>query len=539
MRWAKTASKSTSFGFLASRRRISAEPPAGDLQLVMGRALGADPLRVDRAAADQEVVDRRLRVGPRAVVVAEQELRGPGRLEAPRAQLALERAHALAVHAQGRAHHRVAPRPRVAKPQRRQQVQRRRIRPAVVGGDAHQNVVVRDLGVLDDDVEVAVVVEDAGVEQLVLGVELAAAGVGRHQVVVRERRLRILVERLQVGVRRRRVDVEPVLLGVLAVVALGVVEPEEALLDDRVGTVPERQREAHPLALVADPEQPVLTPAIGARARLIVGEGLPRVASARVVLAHRSPLALGQVRTPCLPRDRPRPRRLQPVVLWGHVANPRTIQDPPLPAPRHPRISGGSRIICADETTPPLLRGARAPRPARRAGEDDPGLPHQGRAVRDRQAQRQVRPRTRRGGPVGRSHQQRTQGRLRLGDPRRRDDDRRRGLRRQGRVGALGQLRGRRRHLPRACRPGRLHCHLGHRRAHRHGARARLHAQGLRGARLRAAQDAGAEAPQDQGHQVGTDQARRARLPPRRRRDRRQRLPHDAGRARLPVLGGP
>ena len=71
----------------------------------------------------------------------------------------------------------VAPRPGVAEPQRRQQVQRRGVGAAVVRGDAHQDVVVRGLRVLDDHVEVAVVVEDPGVEQLVLVVLLAAAAV--------------------------------------------------------------------------------------------------------------------------------------------------------------------------------------------------------------------------------------------------------------------------------------------------------------------------------------------------------------------------
>ena len=44
----------------------------------------------------------------------------------------------------------------------------RRLGPAVVDRDPHQDVVGRGLGVLDEDVEVAVVVEDAGVEQLEL-----------------------------------------------------------------------------------------------------------------------------------------------------------------------------------------------------------------------------------------------------------------------------------------------------------------------------------------------------------------------------------
>ena len=51
--------------------------------------------------------------------------------------------------------------------------------------------------------------------------------------------------------RGRAVDVEVVLLHVLAVVALAVGEPEQPLLQDRVALVPQRQREAQPLLVVA------------------------------------------------------------------------------------------------------------------------------------------------------------------------------------------------------------------------------------------------------------------------------------------------
>ena len=206
--------------------------------------------------------------------------------------------------------------PRVAEPQRRQQVQRRRLRPAVVRGDAHQQVVVVRLRVLDLHVEVAVVVEHAGVEQLVLEVAEAALAVRPQQVVVRVRRLRVLVDALHVRVRRRAVDVEPVLLDVLAVVALGVRQPEHPLLEDRVGAVPQREREAQPLLVVGHAGDPVLAPAVGARARVVVREVAPRVAAAAVVLADRPPLALAQVWAPGLPRRRAGARRLQPIVLW-------------------------------------------------------------------------------------------------------------------------------------------------------------------------------------------------------------------------------
>ena len=57
----------------------------------------------------------------------------------------------------------LVPRPGVAKPKMRQDVDGRGFRPAIVNGDAHQNVIWRGLGVFDKDVEVTVVVKNARV----------------------------------------------------------------------------------------------------------------------------------------------------------------------------------------------------------------------------------------------------------------------------------------------------------------------------------------------------------------------------------------
>ena len=134
------------------------------------------------------------------------------------------------------------------------------------------------LGVLDEDVEVAVVVEDAGVEQLVLHLVAGAPAVRLHQIGVGIGRLRVLVEVLHVRVRRRAVEVEVVLLHVLAVVAFAVGQPEEPLLEDRILAVPQGQREAEALLVVGDAGEAVFAPAVGARAGLVVGEVVPGVA---------------------------------------------------------------------------------------------------------------------------------------------------------------------------------------------------------------------------------------------------------------------
>ena len=123
--------------------------------------------------------------------------------------------------------------------------------------------------------------------------------------------MRVLVEILHVRVGRRAVEVEVVLLDVLAVVAFAVGQSEEPLLEDRILPVPQGQREAQALFVIGNAGDAVFAPAIGARAGLIVGEEIPGVSVLAVVLADRSPLALAEVRTPFLPVDlaAPEPRQ--------------------------------------------------------------------------------------------------------------------------------------------------------------------------------------------------------------------------------------
>src|SRR6185369_5557013 len=115
---------------------------------------------------------------------------------------------------------------------------------------------------------------------------------------VREGALRVAIAEPRVGVRRERV-LEPVqLLHVLAVVALLAGEAEEPLLEERIAAVPQREGEAQVLAVVAQPADPVLAPAVGARPRVVERERGPRLAVGGVVLAHRAPGAEREVGTP-------------------------------------------------------------------------------------------------------------------------------------------------------------------------------------------------------------------------------------------------
>jgi hypothetical protein len=130
-------------------------------------------------------------------------------------------------------------------------------------GDPHEYVVGSRLRVFDEHVEVAVGVEDSRVEQLVFRFAATACAVLLHQVRIRKSRLRVLVQELHVGMGRRAVEVEVVLLHVLAVVALAVGEAEQPFLQDRVAPVPQRKCEAQPLLVVADAAKSVFAPAVG------------------------------------------------------------------------------------------------------------------------------------------------------------------------------------------------------------------------------------------------------------------------------------
>ena len=129
--------------------------------------------------------------------------------------------------------------------------------------------------------------------------------------------------------RGRGVEVEVVLLHVLAVVALVAGQAEQALLQDRIAAVPQGEGEAEALVVVADAEQAVLAPAVRARARVVVGEVLPGGAVGAVVLAHRAPLPLRQIRAPAPPVGGPRLRLREPPFLAGHPGSRIGKHDPP------------------------------------------------------------------------------------------------------------------------------------------------------------------------------------------------------------------
>ena len=156
-----------------------------------------------------------------------------------------------------------APRPRVAEPHRRKDVEFRRLGPRVGATDTNAQVVRGRFGVHNFHVEKPVAVEDTGVDQLELGLVPAPAPVFLDQFLVRETSLGVAVQPAHERMRRRRIERPPVLLHVLAVVALVVGQPEEPLLQKGVVAVPKSQTETEVLPAVTNGPEPVLAPSVG------------------------------------------------------------------------------------------------------------------------------------------------------------------------------------------------------------------------------------------------------------------------------------
>src|SRR5262249_8861269 len=132
--------------------------------------------------------------------------------------------------------------------------------------------------------------------------------------------------------RRRGVEVEVVLLHVLAVIAFVARQAEEAFLQDWIASVPQREREAQLLPTIADAGEAVLVPAIRARSRVIVREIFPSVAVRAVVLADGAPRALAQIRAPALPVHLPRARVFESSFFRSHCCLTDADTDTPAPA---------------------------------------------------------------------------------------------------------------------------------------------------------------------------------------------------------------
>src|SRR6266478_5009687 len=181
-------------------------------------------------------------------------------------------------------------------------MQRCWLRTTVRDGRTNQNVVRRGLSVFDLNVEEAIFREYAGVPNLKLAFHFQAGAASCDQFFVRKTCLRIAVQHRRVTVRRRRISVPVELLYIFAVVPLRSGDAEQPLLQNRIALIPKGERETKPPFLIGNSTDTVFVPTVRTRTRMLVWKIIPRVAVRAVVLSHCSPGALGQIRSPEMPR---------------------------------------------------------------------------------------------------------------------------------------------------------------------------------------------------------------------------------------------
>src|SRR5271166_3631040 len=128
----------------------------------------------------------------------------------------------------------------------------RRFRSAVVHRNLDQHIFRIGLGVFHKHVEISIVIEDAGVEQFVLHLFPRTPPVRLNKVPIGILPLGILVQVLHVGVGGGAVDVEVIFLYVFAMVSFAIGQSEQALFQDGVAAIPQRQREAKLLLVVGE-----------------------------------------------------------------------------------------------------------------------------------------------------------------------------------------------------------------------------------------------------------------------------------------------
>ena len=149
-----------------------------------------------------------------------------------RGMIRLDHAGVLLLHAgtYRRLLRHLSPRPRIAKPECRQDMQRRSFRPAIRTRNLDQDVVRPSFRVFNFHVEIAVLRKRLRIGDLKLMLGLGAVAIDLDQFLVGICALRILIKPALVRMGRQRIEKKVGLLHVLAVIALGISQAEHPLL---------------------------------------------------------------------------------------------------------------------------------------------------------------------------------------------------------------------------------------------------------------------------------------------------------------------
>src|ERR1700733_309729 len=127
-----------------------------------------------------------------------------------------------------------------------------------------QNIIFVGLGIFNENVEVPVVVKSAQIEKTELRLIPTAATSLLSNLLIRKRALWVFVQHPKIGMGRQRIEIPVEFLDVLAMVALGPSHAEQTLLQMRIATIPQGDRQAQTLLVVTDPPDSVLAPPIRA-----------------------------------------------------------------------------------------------------------------------------------------------------------------------------------------------------------------------------------------------------------------------------------
>jgi hypothetical protein len=116
---------------------------------------------------------------------------------------------------------------------------------------------------LDENVPVTVLVKGIGIKYLELDNLATAMLIFANEIFIWIGPLRVLVQKLHVGVSRRGIQVIIQFLDVLSVISLGARHAEEPFFEHPILLVPQGQRKAETLVVVADTRDAVFSPPIG------------------------------------------------------------------------------------------------------------------------------------------------------------------------------------------------------------------------------------------------------------------------------------
>ena len=156
--------------------------------------------------------------------------------------------------------------------------------------------------------------------------------------------------------RRRGIQIKIAFLHILAMVSFRPAQAEESFLQDAVFAIPKCQRKAQAAFSIADSQQPVFTPPVGAAAGMIMGKVIPAVTKVRVIFAHSTPLPFRQIRPPTLPVGTALTRLSQSKFFSQHWNVPKVRDDEMFSLQAGHRPPGWS-VIAASGAPRPLMPG--------------------------------------------------------------------------------------------------------------------------------------------------------------------------------------